>query len=90
MYETINQILIEEDIEGLIEIGAPIDEYEDEAEKIATALIQLGEQKHNADSVCDTCSSVWQKCFELDDEQMALRKHAMQKLTLRVSAQIRA
>lgn len=46
----IENILIPEDIEGLIEMGAPIDEYQDEAAQITAAVTALGEEEFSEEN----------------------------------------
>jgi|GEM_PF-6070690 predicted nucleotide-binding protein len=43
----VDNILIPEDIEGFIEMGAPADEYQDEAAQIAAAVSALGKEEFN-------------------------------------------
>ncbi len=81
-YTMINQILIEEDIEGYIDFGAPIDEYESEANIIFNALIL-----NNSLSVEETYNilhAVWQKKFNLNDEEILLRRDNLLRAASRI------
>jgi hypothetical protein len=72
--EQIKEILNREDIEGLLRLGAPNDEYETEAKMIAEALAK---QKGVADenSLSALVRAVWVKAFSPFSED-ALSKRA--------------
>jgi hypothetical protein len=70
--EHINSILINEDIEGLIELGAPEDEYYDEAAQLLAAInVYDGDLDDNAISALLTI--IWTKSFGLDQEELSKR-----------------
>jgi hypothetical protein len=56
----VRQALNDEDIEGLLELGAPEDEYLHEAERIMT---QIGREEVNEDSLAALVRAVWTKSF---------------------------
>ncbi len=64
---SIDHILVQEDIEGLIEAGAPVDEYQDEAAQIAAAINMLTEENFREDIVLAIVSTVWLKTSQLID-----------------------
>jgi len=63
-------LLRQEDIEGLIEMGAPSDEYDSEAEEVVTAL---AEESLTEEKIVSVISSVWSASFNLDDEDIEAR-----------------
>ncbi len=78
---SIDNILIQEDIEGFIEAGAPADEYQDEAAQIASALTALAQDDFIEDNILAIVSLVWMKSFGLGEEDMALRLSALRRVT---------
>ena len=77
----INALLVQEDVEGLIDAGAPSDEYSDEAAQIAAALMQLDREQLTKDVVLSTVSLIWLKSFELSEQGMKLRIPALERIT---------
>ena len=77
----INALLIQEDIEGLIDAGAPSDEYSDEAALIAAALLQLDREQLTEEIILSTISLIWLKSFELSEQDMKLRIPALERIT---------
>ena len=77
----VQQVLNDEDIEGLLELGAPEDEYCYEAEAISS---RLRETEVNEDAATEIIRSVWSKAFgpftELRSE--AYRRTAQRILSL--------
>ncbi|MBI1274753.1 hypothetical protein GC177_02130 [bacterium] len=76
----INSLLIDEDIEGLIEAGAPLDEYEDEATSIANAVSQLSKEEMNMDSVLAVVTMVWMQSFDLSQQGVSRRVDALRRI----------
>jgi len=60
---TIDSILQEEDIEGLLNLGAPKDEYSREAEEIKAALEAIDENDANFDQVAPLIMTIWERSF---------------------------
>lgn len=77
----INALLVQEDIEGLIDAGAPFDEYSDEAAQIAAVLLQLDREQLTEDIILSTVSLIWLKSFELSEQDMKLRIPALERIT---------
>lgn len=77
----INALLAEEDVEGLIEAGAPSDEYSDEAAQIAAVLLQLDHEQLTEDIILSAVSLIWLKNFELSEQDMKLRIPALERIT---------
>jgi hypothetical protein len=82
----VNRILVHEDVEGLIQAGAPLDEYADEAAQIAAALSLSDRERLTEENVLSTVGMVWLKSFELSPEEMALRMPAVRRVTERIMA----
>lgn len=83
MHTSLNQIqsaLIEEDLEGLIQAGAPRDEYESEAMQIFQALSNLPETEKNRDILVSIISLVWVQNFEIDTKGVSLRLQGIERI----------
>ena len=80
-YPAIDNILIQEDIEGFIEAGAPADEYQVEAAQIAAAISLLAEEEFREENILAIISLVWIKSFELSEGDVALRLPALRRVT---------
>ena len=76
----INDLLIQEDVEGFIELGAPQDEYESEAAFIAAAILQLKENERTEDAILSVMAIIWMNNFNLGDDEMQLRLPALQRV----------
>jgi hypothetical protein len=57
--ETIQRALNAEDLEGLLQVGAPPDEYESEAQMIANAVTHTNEDELTEDRLADLIRDVW-------------------------------
>ena len=68
--DKISEALVREDIEGLINLGAPQDEYTFEARKIAEAV---GAAKLSEDEIADIIAEVWVNSFGLQSEDLDKR-----------------
>lgn len=71
---------------GLLELGAPGDEYSDEAEKIASELHALTPTEATEDRVADVIANVWANCFELCQEDIERRETALHRAAGQVHA----
>ncbi|MFZ5930347.1 MAG: hypothetical protein ACOY15_03915 [Pseudomonadota bacterium] len=78
---SIDNILIQEDIEGFIEAGAPADEYQDEAAQIAASIARLAEADFLEENILAIISLIWIKSFELAENDVALRLPALRRVT---------
>lgn len=70
----IDDILKKHDIEGLLEMGAPQDEYMDEAQDVYEALEGLQKQESVFDHVLQILTKVWRDSFNLDETDMHRRE----------------
>ncbi|MET0155763.1 MAG: hypothetical protein ABW189_06650 [Rickettsiales bacterium] len=82
----INALLAQEDVEGFIEAGAPIDEYIDEAAQIAAALLLLHRNELTDEIMLSTLSLIWMRSFELSEHDMALRLPALERIAVKIIA----
>ncbi|MEQ1890364.1 MAG: hypothetical protein ABL951_14480 [Alphaproteobacteria bacterium] len=78
---SIDTILIQGDIEGFIEAGAPADEYQDEAAQIAASITLLAEEDFREEYILAIICLVWIKSFDLAEEDVALRLPALRRVT---------
>lgn len=71
--EKINRMLIKADIEGLIEAGAPEDEYESEAQVIAATLADLREVRYTQERILWEIKKIWIQYFNLTKRDLTVR-----------------
>lgn len=83
-WKIINSYLQSADIEGLIEIGAPTDEYESEAKDIARGLSELPEENWRQAEIVAVISLIWARSFNLAADDMAKRLSAIQQVASRI------
>jgi hypothetical protein len=82
--QTIRRILEEEDIEGLIEMGAPRDEYDTEASRIEGRIRRLPNPDEGA--VTGVVEAVWNEMFgPFDSSEMRQREDSIRRLTRRIA-----
>ena len=81
-YTDVETIFRVEDIEGLIEMGAPDDEYDSEAKEIFDTLKGFGEDQFTEDNIVAVISRVWKKMFDLDENDISKRMPAFKKVAL--------
>lgn len=72
-YDTIKRALLEEDVEGLVESGAPADEYDSEALAIMSALKAIPNAALNHAAVASIIAAVWAESFERSEEEIKQR-----------------
>lgn len=80
----IADILRTEDIEGLIAIGAPADEYDSEAEKIAQAIEKLSASELTQANICAVIALLWAKSFNRSSEEIKQRMPAFERVAVKV------
>ena len=76
----IDSILQAEDIEGLLELGAPKDEYSSEAAEIKCSLETLNPSDTTEDRISALVVSVWAKAFNLSGEEIEKRSPAFRRV----------
>jgi|ERR1700676_1192219 hypothetical protein len=80
---SIKNILREEDIEGLIKLGAPADEYNSEAKEIEAAMSRLGDNP-SEEQVVQVLKDIWKDSFDLSTEDIELRRDTFQRVARRI------
>jgi hypothetical protein len=81
----IQQILNDEDVEALLQAGAPTDEYETEARMIAEAITQAQESKLTEERLTSVVRSTWAEMFgSFSEDQLRKREAAFQRVARRV------
>jgi hypothetical protein len=72
------------DIEGLLEAGAPADEYSGEARDIASALTQIKRDELSEETLASAVQSVWKHSFGLSDSDLRKRSIAFRQVAHRL------
>ena len=72
--------LIAEDVEGFINLGAPNNEYDREAEAITSALSALSKEQFTEANIITTIAFVWAKAFNRSRDEIAMRMPAFQHI----------
>lgn len=81
----LESILRAEDMEGLQAVGAPGDEYNDEAAAMQAALEQLRDDQVTQDNVAEGLMSVWERSFgPFSEDDVRRRQPVLQRLAERV------
>lgn len=83
--EHIGLLLQQEDIEGLISAGAPIDEYDSEAEYIFLALKELADDEINIENITSVISLIWVKNFDLSQEDLIARQPFLRNVAEKIT-----
>jgi hypothetical protein len=88
----IQQILDEEDVEGLLQLGARLDEYASEARMIADALLeQTPGPAVEEDAVARLVTDVCNRMFgPFDEEQLAKRRSVYERIARKIVAESQA
>lgn len=86
--DLISELLRHQDIEGLISIGAPVDEYQAEAEMICNRVGEAEQElsRLTTDQVLSIVEEIWKEMFDLSDEQLAKRHDAFQRVAIRLAS----
>ena len=84
LYLIIASILREEDIEGLIIIGAPEDEYDVEASQISQAISKLDTANYTPDNIAAVTALVWAELFNRSAEEIEQRAPAFRRVAQRI------
>ena len=74
----------EEDIEGLIELGAPDDEYDSEAEQTLAAVRRLSDDERTKANITSIIALIWAKSFNRGSEEIAERMPAFENVALKL------
>ncbi len=84
--QAINELLQAEDIEGMLEAGAPADEYVSEANRIAAAVNALASSQITEENVLAIVALAWMQDFDLDESSMRDRSSAISRVAQQVFA----
>jgi hypothetical protein len=80
----IKALLDREDIENLLALGAPRDEYEPEAQMINSAIVKLQRERPEdvtTDQITNVIRDVWQEMFgPLETDQIKAREPSFRKV----------
>ena len=82
----LKDLFSEHDIEGLINEGAPFDEYDEEATKLIRRLKDLEFDKTKIDhmAIVDALMGIWSESFDLRGAELEKREQNLTKLALEV------
>lgn len=80
LIENIAAALRTEDVEGLIELGAPEDEYNSEAEHIALALAQFSSDQFTQQNLVAVIALVFAQSFNRSPKEIEQRLPAFNKI----------
>ncbi len=84
----IKTILREEDIEGLIQIGAPADEYDSEAHEMASAIARFGASATEQQLVL-AVEEVWKDSFgPFSGSEIEVRRDAFRRVAQRIMVEM--
>lgn len=83
-YEQIKNILREADAEGLIQLGTPQDEYDRLAKDIAAGLLAHGQRMIDPDIMRSMISKIWARNFNLNDNDIMLRRDDIMRITTEI------
>jgi|DewCreStandDraft_4_1066084.scaffolds.fasta_scaffold05374_12 hypothetical protein len=85
LVEMIRAILNREDIEGLLAIGAPQDEYDSEAETIGRAIAS-GDIKPQKQELVEFLKQIWQQSFgPFSEEEWQKREDSIARVAQQIS-----
>ena len=85
-FKNIAEALRSEDIEGLIELGAPSDEYDSEAREVASALASLTKNQITEANILAIIALEWAKSFNRSAQEIQQRMPAFRKIAYRILA----
>ena len=78
--ESIQELVRDADVEGLIAGGAPGDEYEPEGEAMFRAIAHLATVEITSSRLLALLESIWGDSFSANDAELALRRPALLRL----------
>ena len=85
LLSTVQEVLQAEDPEGLLELGAPTDEYSEEAKQIASELRRFGADELTEERVAGVVRDVWVKAFgPFSEEDIRKRLPAFRQAASRI------
>lgn len=78
--EMISSLLRRADIEGYIELGAPKDEYDSEAEALALAFSELNNEEATVENITTIINQAWMQSFNLNESDLDIRQSQINNL----------
>jgi len=82
--QAINKLLRAEDLEGMIEAGAPGDEYVPEANRIAAAVNALSATQATEENIVAIVALAWMQDFHLDESAMRDRAQGIRRVAQQI------
>lgn len=82
----LNNLLEKEDIEELISLGAPSDEYSKEAASIAASITKLQKDQRNEGAITAIIAMVWSQNFDKAPKDIEKRMEAFKRIAKKVMA----
>jgi hypothetical protein len=84
-FRKIKAALDSEDVEGLLAMGSPPDEYDSEASLIEDRIAKVAGDKLNVDRIADIVTEVWNSQFgPFDEEDLNKRRQAFSSVARRI------
>jgi hypothetical protein len=83
-YDALDEIFRIQDIEGLIALGVPDNEYEPEVEKIFVALEALPREEATVPKLVEVFEGVYKQMFGWSDEDMRRRRPHFEEIAIKV------
>ncbi len=82
----LKDLFSEHDIEGLINLGCPLDEYDGEATKLGQRLkdMEFAKTKVDQSVIVEALMGIWNECFDLRGAELEMRRTNLTKLALEV------
>ena len=83
-YDALDELFRIQDIEGLIALGTPDDEYEPEVEKIFAALEALPREDATVPKLVEVFEGAYKQMFGWSDEEMRRRRPHFEEIAIKV------
>jgi hypothetical protein len=83
-YAAISELFRQHDVDGLISLGAPDDEYEPEVELIVAALDDLSREQASVTAIADIFAAVWTQMLGGSEERMQKRRPEFDEIAEKV------
>jgi hypothetical protein len=77
--QKIASLLRQADIEGYIQLGAPADEYNSEAEALALALAELDNTECTLENITAITTEIWKQSFNLGEADIRMRQSQIRR-----------
>ncbi|HVG27673.1 MAG TPA: hypothetical protein VM865_08720 [Acidobacteriaceae bacterium] len=77
---SVQELTANADVEGFIAAGAPVDEYETEAEQLFKAIATWSTEELTSVRLLPILEEIWAEAFSFDEAEVAKRRPALEKL----------